>query len=64
MRINKMMRTVGRSVWRIFMWILDLKGLRLRDNYTVQLVTMDRSKYRQFTQSGYEPPTFVVTKSL
>ena len=64
MRINKMMRTVGRSVWRIFMWILDLKGLRLRDNYTVQLVTMDRSKYRQFTQSGYESPTFVVTKSL
>ena len=46
------------------MWILELKGLRLRDNYTVQLVTMDSSKYRQFTQSGYEPPTFVVTKSL
>ena len=33
-------------------------------NYTVQLVIMDSSKYRQFIQSGYEPPTFVVTTSL
>ena len=45
------------------MWILELKGLRLRANYTVQLVILDSSKYRQFTQSGYEPPSFVVTTS-
>ena len=46
------------------MWILELKGLRLRANDMVQLVIMDSSKYRQFIQSGYEPPTFVVTTSL
>ena len=42
------------------MWILELKGLRLRANYTVQLVIKDR----QFTQSAYKPPTFVVRTSL
>ena len=46
------------------MWILELKGLRLRATYTVQLVIMDSSKDRQFTQSAYKPPTFVVRTSL
>ena len=41
---------------------MEISGENFRVDI-VQLVIMDSSKYRQFSQSGYEPPTFVVTTS-